>query len=227
MKSTVLVVILSVIVVTVVGVGGWLLVLRDPPRRDTAEIAGVINELKSQVIHLADEQQQIARVVGASLATNRQDEGSPSEQPEAKSKAGDPTLADQSHRTPDLNQNQDPDMQQQKQNELTETNMRLWADRLTQEKPDPEWSPLASKKIADAYSRSGLSSMKYVARCGQTMCGVEFSLNTPNVSDAMNALTGTMPWDGQSFFQIDAQGKGVFYYAREGLELPRAEVASN
>jgi len=108
-----------------------------------------------------------------------------------------------------------------------EVRVQALAGAYTQEARDLKWSPVALETLQQAYAANPkLAALSIASDCRTTMCRVDFSFQgVPDGFDAVRSLLQMHAWPGAQFAQIDRSTKqGSAFIAREGFELPRADL---
>ena len=64
------------------------------------------------------------------------------------------------------------------------------------------------------------------ATCGKTLCKVTFAVDDSEASrEVLARLDFDSPWKAPGFVRVDdEEGRGAFYLAREGHDMPRVEM---
>ncbi len=91
---------------------------------------------------------------------------------------------------------------------------------------DPEWSGLAELALDEASKSEEMAEFNLVdAKCGITMCRMEFSLDSSeSPEESFRKLVDFAPWQGEGFIHVqdgsdEEPGRAMLYLAREGYSL--------
>jgi cytoskeletal protein RodZ len=111
-----------------------------------------------------------------------------------------------------------------------EVRAQALAGAYTQEARDLKWSPVALEALQQAHAANPkLAALSIASDCRATMCRVDFSFQgVPDGFDAVRSLLEVHAWPGTQFAQVDRSTKqGSAFIAREGFELPRADLPAS
>jgi hypothetical protein len=111
------------------------------------------------------------------------------------------------------------------QNEAAE---KLCAETHAKEPVDAGWSQVAAKLIADTYSGEEFRALRVTPDCRSTLCRVDFTYSDPITGQAAAVkFAHVQPWEGTRFTHMNTDTHtGSSYFAREGLELPKLDLAT-
>lgn len=114
-----------------------------------------------------------------------------------------------------------------KKKELTKAQLDVLEETINTEASDPEWSYNAETTIDRILQDKQFSGTRLLSLgCRTTLCRVELAFESQEAFDwTMRRLPKAIPWNQKGFFQVNMdqnnQYAGVFYYTREGYDLPK------
>lgn len=90
---------------------------------------------------------------------------------------------------------------------------------------DRKWAEPATIALREALEKELADTIDVLeADCRSTMCRLSLAVDPASLEESFRKLQEVIPWNGESFFQMDDvdSGEAVLYIAREDLSLPRA-----
>ncbi len=94
---------------------------------------------------------------------------------------------------------------------------------------DTQWAGEMMNTLQDGFLKEELAGIDLVdSACGSTICQVNLHFDADtSVEDGMQRLMHHRPWDGPTFFSVNADGLARIYFARDGFELPAPAVEAD
>jgi len=121
------------------------------------------------------------------------------------------------------------EMQQRLEQEANQSFITV-DNSLLSETIDSEWSSYAISEITTKFEATELSNIEIVELdCRTTLCKMNINIASPDSQmDTFDKLNESLPWDGETLIQINADGSNaVIYLSRENHRLTPNTVHQN
>ena len=106
--------------------------------------------------------------------------------------------------------------------------LALLEDQFDQEAVDSAWSTEAVAKLREGFQHEELADIEVLeAECVGTLCRLDLAFDSSATpEDSLQRLSHHRPWDGQAFVTVGTDGLARIFIARDGYDLPTAELES-